>query len=373
MDVRRWATIGIVLSAALAIPVQANAEPAAGYIVVTHDAAAVDATTHRFGIKAEHTFRAVLPGFSARLSQSQLRKLAADKSISYIVPDTPVQAYGEQINPPSWGLDRIDQRNLPLDLRYRYVTEAANVHAYVLDTGVRRTHRDLAGRVLPGVDLVDNDGNPDDGNGHGTFIAGIIGGTNYGVAKKIKIVPVRILGNNGAGTISGVIAGIDWVTRNARKPAVANMSLGGPANQALDDAVRRSIASGVTYGVAAGSSGSNADNFSPARVREAITTAASNVNDCVHAPSNSGPAIDLYAPGVSITGPWITSDTATATLSGTSFSTPHVVGGAGLYLADHPTAPPAQVEAALVAASTKNKLCGVPSNTANRLLYTLPS
>ncbi|CAM3917664.1 S8 family peptidase [Kibdelosporangium persicum] len=360
-----------VLTLALVTPVPATAEPVHRYIVVLKQANEIGAVTHRLAVRAEHTYHTVISGFSASLSQSQLRRVAGDQSVSYVVPDTEVHALGEQLDPP-WALDRIDQRDLPGDGKYKWEYDAANVHAYVIDTGIRATHTDISGRVGAGADLVENDGNPDDDNGHGTFIAGIIGGTKFGVAKKITIVPVKVLNASGSGSMATVIAGIDWVTRNARKPAVANMSLGGAANQALDDAVRRSIASGVTYGVAAGSSAVDASNFSPARVKEAITTAATNANDCVHPSSNYGPLVDLHAPGVTITGIWNASDTATRTLSGTSFSTPHVVGGAGLYLAENPTATPAQVEAALIARSTKDKLCGLRPNTPNRLLYSLP-
>lgn len=307
-----------------------------------------------------------------RLSQNQAGRLASDPSVAYVVADTPVHALGEQPNPPSWGLDRIDQRRLPLDHLYRFPNTADNVNAYVIDTGVRASHVDIRGRVSGGVDIVDNDGNPDDGNGHGTFIAGIIGGTQFGVAKKIHIVPVRVLDNNGSGSTANVIAGIRWVIANVRKPAVINMSLGGSANQALDDAVRAAIAAGITFVVPSGSSASDAGNFSPARVREAITTSASRIDDCVFPPSNFGPLIDLYAPGANITSIWATSDTATITISGTSFSTPHVVGGAALYLATHPSATPAEVANALITASTKGILCNVPANTPNRLLYTGP-
>jgi subtilisin family serine protease len=353
--------------AAQAAPV----EQTSSYIVGLRGAAGL-ALAPRLGFRVEHAYGAAFQGFSARLSQSQVRALAADPAVSYVVPDTPVRALGEQPNPPSWGLDRIDQRRLPLDRLYRFATGAANVTAYVIDTGVRATHVDFGGRVSGGIDFVDDDNDPNDGNGHGTFIAGIIGGTRFGVAKEIRMVPVRVLDNSGAGSVADVIAGINWVAQNARRPAVINMSLGGSANQALDDAVRAAIARGVTFVVPAGSSASDAGNFSPARVREAITTAATRIDDCVFPPSNFGPLIDLYAPGANITSDWATSDTATLTASGTSWSTPHVVGGAALYLAGNPTATPAQVADTLIARSTKGVLCNVPPNTANRLLYTGP-
>jgi subtilisin family serine protease len=349
----------------------APAESASGYIVALRDTQGL-ARARDLGVRPEHTYGAALNGFSARLTQAQARRLAADPLVAYVVADTAVRALGEQPNPPSWGLDRIDQRNLPLDRLYRFANTADNVTAYVIDTGVRATHRDFGGRVSGGIDFVDDDNDPNDGNGHGTFIAGIIGGTSFGVAKRIRIVPVRVLNNQGSGSIADVIAGINWVTSNARKPAVVNMSLGGAANQALDDAVRAAIASGVTFVVPAGSSASDAGNFSPARVREAITTAATRIDDCVFPPSNFGPLIDLYAPGAVVTSTWVTSDTATITISGTSFSSPHVVGGAALFLSGSPTATPAQVANFLITRSTKGVLCNVPPNTANRLLYTGP-
>lgn len=352
---------------AMAVP----AEPTSGYIVSVRGVGGFAAAAAA-GVRIDQRFDAGMSGFSARLSQSQARRLAADPAVAYVVPDAPVHALGEQPNPPSWGLDRIDQRQLPLDRLYRFPNTADNVNAYVIDTGVRASHVDIRGRVSGGTDIVDHDNNPDDGNGHGTFIAGIIGGTNFGVAKRIHIVPVRVLDNSGAGSMSNVIAGINWVIANVRKPAVINMSLGGSANQALDDAVRAAIRAGITFVVPAGSSASDAGNFSPGRVAEALTTAASRMDDCVFPPSNFGPLIDLYAPGANITGIWITSDTATITISGTSFSSPHVVGGAALYLSTHPTATPAQVASALVTASTKNVLCNVPPNTANRLLFVGP-
>lgn len=291
--------------------------------------------------------------------------------MAYVVPDTPVHALGKKANPQSWGLDRIDQRDLPLDGVYDYPNKAKNVTAYVIDTGVSATHQDFGGRVLPGHDFIDDDADATDGNGHGTFMAGVIGGEQFGVAKGAKIVPVKVLDDNGSGSTSDVIAGVDWVTANAAKPAVANMSLGGSANTAMDDAVRNSIASGVTYSVVAGGSSSDASNFSPARVPEAITVGSTDRNDCVASFSNFGSVLDLYAPGVEITGPWIGSDTATMTLSG-SASAPHVAGGAALYLHDNPAATPADVAAHLASTATQGVLCDVPPDTANSLLYVGP-
>jgi hypothetical protein len=371
MNLRGMARIGVACligTAAFAAPASAEAE--AGYIVVLDAAAGVDAraasVADRFDSAVEHTYRHALSGFSLRLSQDEARKLAGADGIDSVVPDTPVHALGEQVNPPSWGLDRID---LPLDQRYRYPNEAAGITAYVLDTGVRRTHQDFGGRVLPGYDFTDDDTNTSDDNGHGTFIAGIIGGTKFGVAKKINIVPVKVLGGSGSGSIADVIAGIDWVTQHATGPAVANMSIGGSANQALDDAVRAAIASGVSFTVAAGGSATDAGNFSPARVTEALTIGASDMRDCLSSSTNRGPVVDMFAPGVNIRGLWNGSDAATATLSGSSLSAPHVAGAVGIYLHDHPTATAAEVSAALIAASTKDRLCNVPANTANRLLY----
>jgi subtilisin family serine protease len=357
--------VSVAVPAAQAAPVESTS----AYVVTLRPGAATT-LARQFADRVEHTYDTALQGFAARLRPSEVRRLRTDPAVADVVADTPVRALGEQPNPPSWGLDRIDQRNLPLDKLYRYATGAPNVTAYVIDTGVRATHQDFGGRVSGGVDFVDDDNNPTDGNGHGTFIAGIIGGARFGVAKEIRIVPVRVLDNSGAGSMADVIAGVDWVAANARKPAVANMSLGGSANPALDAAVRAAIASGVTFVVAAGSSNSDAGNFSPARVPEAITTAATRIDDCVFPASNFGPLIDLYAPGINITSAWATSDTATVTISGTSFSTPHVVGGAALYLAGAPTATPAQVATALINRSTKNILCNPRPNTPNRLLFT---
>jgi subtilisin family serine protease len=272
-----------------------------------------------------------------------------------------------QIDPPNWGLDRIDQRTLPLDRVYHYSAGAENVTAYVVDSGVRATHQDFGGRAGGGYDFVDNDTDPSDGNGHGTFVAGEIGGAKHGVAKRIKIVPVRVLDNNGAGTETSILAGLDWVTRNARKPAVAVLAFGGPANSKLDAAVQKLIAAGVSVIVASGQSGSDAGLFSPARVPEALTVASTDQQDRVQANANHGPLIDLYAPGVAITSTSNASDTATRTLTG--IAAPHVAGAAALFLARVPVASPAQVARFLVADATTGQLTGVPPDTANRLAH----
>ena len=352
------------------------AQPTRSVYLVTFDgagAAGVDvlaeSVADRFGTEVRHTYRTAVHGMSLRLTAAQAKELAADPAVAAVAPDAPVHALGEQLNPPSWGLDRIDQRT-GLDNRYWYANEAEGVTAYVLDTGIDASHPDLAGRIGPGYDSVDGDTDPVDGNGHGTFISGIIGGTEYGVAKKITIVPVRVLDDNGSGTTEGVVTGIDWVAQHASGPSVANMSLGGGADEVLDDAVRGAIAAGVPFAVAAGGSASDAANFSPARVTEALTIGASGMDDCVSSFSNFGAVVDMFAPGESITGPW--PGGGTQTLSGSSVSAPHVAGAVGIYLYDHPTATPAEVSAALVEASTKDALCGVPSGTPNALLYTGP-
>ncbi|MFD5950976.1 S8 family peptidase [Streptomyces collinus] len=321
-----------------------------------------------YGGSVDKTFGKALNGYSATLSATEARRLAADPAVASVEQNQRVGLSATQTNAP-WGLDRIDQASLPLSGTYTYPDSAGSgVTVYVIDTGVRITHQQISGRAGHGYDAVDGDSNASDGNGHGTHVATTIAGSTYGVAKKAKIVGVRVLNNSGSGTTAGVIAGIDWVTKNHSGPSVANMSLGGGASATLDTAVRNSIASGVTYAVAAGNSSTTASSSSPARVAEAITVGATTSTDAKASYSNYGSALDIFAPGSSITAGWHTGDTATNTISGTSMATPHVAGAAAVYLAGHTSSTPAQVATALVNGAVTGKVTSAGSGSPNRLL-----
>ncbi|QKW13605.1 MULTISPECIES: S8 family peptidase [unclassified Micromonospora] len=347
---------------------------AGSYIVVLKDgqqltrAGAERVTTRYGGGQVDRLYGRTVNGYSATLTERAARRLAADPTVAYVEQNQRVQALATQPNPPSWGLDRIDQRNLPLNQSFTY-GPSNGVRIYVVDTGVRISHQDFGGRAVHGYDAVDNDYNTDDGNGHGTFVASVAAGSAYGVAKNATVVGVRVLNNSGSGTTAGVIAGVDWVTANATRPAVANLSLGGGASTTLDAAVRRSINAGITYAIAAGNSGVPATGTSPARVTEALTVGATDRTDTRPTWSNYGTALDLFAPGVSITAAWRTSNTATYTGSGTSFAAPHVAGAAAIYLRNNPSASPATVNAAIVAAATPNVVVNPGAGSPNRLLY----
>lgn len=352
------------------------------YIVVLKDgvSAQSEAKSHagQYGAAVKYIYKSALHGYAARMNEAQALRLAADPAVAYVEQDQKVSISTDQLNPPSWGLDRVDQRDLPLNNKYSYSTTASNVTAYIIDTGINFGHTDFGGRATSGYDAVDG-GSADDCQGHGTHVAGTVGGSSYGLAKAVKLKAVRVLDCNGSGSNSGVIAGVDWVTSNAVKPAVANMSLGGGANTALDDAVKRSISSGVTYAIASGNGDflgrpANACNYSPARTGgangTAITVNASASDDTKASFSNYGTCTDLYAPGVSIKSAWIGSSTATKTISGTSMATPHVAGAAALYLATNTSASPATVKSAILNNASTSKISSVPSGTPNRLLFT---
>ncbi|MGW4833114.1 S8 family peptidase [Amycolatopsis japonica] len=341
------------------------------YIVVLKDGSTADkpSLASKFGGAIGRQYTQGISGFSVVLKERQAKRLAADPAVAFVEQNKVLRAEATQTNPPSWGLDRIDQRDLPLDGKYNYSTTASNVNVYVLDTGIRATHTDFGGRVKQGYDFVDNDTDADDGYGHGTHVAATIAGAKYGVAKGASLYPVRVLGSDGSGTTAGVISGVDWITKNAKKPAVANASLGGGASTALDTAVRNSIKSGVTWTIAAGNSNVNAANTSPARVTEALTVAAADRTDRRASFSNYGSVVDLFAPGVSITSAWKDNDTATYTGNGTSFAAPHVAGAAALYLSTHTGATAAQVAQALISASTPGKVTNPGSGSPNRTLY----
>jgi subtilisin family serine protease len=322
----------------------------------------------KYGATVKRTYRSALNGYAVRVSAAGARSLADDPAVQSVEQDQKVRLDATQVNPP-WGLDRIDQARLPLSRTYTYPDSAGrSTTVYVIDTGVRITHNEIAGRAAYGYDATDGDNIAPDGNGHGTHVATTVAGTTYGVAKASRIVAVRVLDNAGSGTVSGVIAGVDWVTANRTRPAVANMSLGGGASTALDTAVRNSISSGITYAVAAGNSNANAAYFSPARVSTAITVGATTSSDYRASYSNYGSVLDLFAPGSSITAGWHTSDTATATLSGTSMAAPHAAGAAALYLTSSPSASPATVSSILIVRSTYGVLRNIGPGSPNRLL-----
>ncbi len=377
-----WAVCGLMVAASLMAGGKGDLRKAqrpvpGSYIVVLEDgirdlpAAANEMAAQHAG-RLGFLYERALRGFSIELPEGRARALAHDPRVAWVEEDGVVELGASQSG-ATWGLDRIDQRDLPLNSTYNYNATGSGVRAYIIDTGILGTHTQFGGRVAAGYTAISDGRGTTDCNGHGTHVAGTVGGSTYGVAKSVTLVPVRVLDCNGSGTNSGVIAGVDWVTSNhgAGQPAVANMSLGGGASAALDTAVRNSIADGVTYAVASGNSNADACTSSPARVSEAITVNSSTSSDARSSFSNWGTCTDIFAPGSSITSAWYTSTTATNTISGTSMATPHVTGVAALYLQGNPSASPSTVWGAIRDSSTPNKITSPGTGSPNRLLYSL--
>lgn len=368
--------VGVVVLAgallpAMALPVAAASPgPERQSVIVTFNDPRADSTALTARLSRQHGFQPTfiytqaLRGFAGSLPSAAVEALRRNPAIASVEADAMVRlAESPQTITDSglWGLDRIDERQNPRDALYTYDATGTGVNAYVLDTGVLSTHVDLEGRVVDGYDSIDGSLPADDCHGHGTHVAGTVGGATYGVAKDVTLVAVRVLDCNGQGTWSGIIAGIDWVTGHRRttgKPAVANMSISGPANTSVDNAVRNSISSGVSYAIAAGNGNfvgvaQDACKVSPARTTEAMTIAATDSSDRKASWSNYGKCVDWFAPGVGVKSAWNTGNTATNSISGTSMATPHTAGVAALYLQGNPTATPAQVRDAIYGSLTR--------------------
>ena len=368
------ATSGIFRESEQAVP--------GSYIVLLQpgvdDVAEAAATLTRIhGGDVGHLYRHAVKGFSLQIDRAGAWAISREPLVSVVEEDPVVRAVATQTNPP-YGLDRTDQRDLPLSGSYNYSATGAGTTAYIIDTGIRISHVDLGGRASHGYDFVDGDADSSDCNGHGTHVAGTVGGNSYGIAKGTSLVGVRVLGCDGSGSGADIIAGIDWVTgqHSAGENDVANMSLGTliGTSSTIDSAVAASIADGTTYAIAAGNGNAigmadNACNTSPSRVPEAVTVSATDRNDRKASFANYGNCVDLFAPGVDVTSAWYTGDSATNTISGTSMAAPHVAGVAAQYLEVNPGSSPAAVAAALNSNATAGKVTNAGSGSPNRLLY----
>lgn len=355
-----------------------QSRPIPGQYIVTFKADVTDAPeeaermTRRHGGRLDRTYSYAMRGFAGRLSEAAAEDLRRDPRVERVEQDQTVSL--DQVSPQAqatWGLDRIDQVNLPINSSYNFTRTGAGVYVFIIDSGVRATHMDFYGRTRVGYTSV-NDGNgTNDCNGHGTHVAGTAAGTTWGVAKGAYVVPVRVLDCAGNGSWSAVIAGIDWVAASTLRPAVANMSLGGGYSQSLNAAVARAVAKGVTFAVAAGNSNADACKSSPSSEATAIAVGATSSNDARASYSNWGSCVDIFAPGSSITSAWMTGDTATNISSGTSMASPHVAGAAALVLQGNPTAAPATVRDALRGSATSNHVSGAGTASPNLLLNAL--
>lgn len=361
----------------------AQSQPIPGrYIVVfkgsvANPAAEAANLMRGLGGQLHHTYTSALKGFAASLPDAALQGIRNNPNVDYIEQDQTVSlnetAAPQMQNEAAWGLDRIDQVDRPLDVlyHYNYTGAGAGVKAFIIDTGIRATHTDFQGRVQSGFTAITDGNGTNDCNGHGTHVAGTVGGATWGVAKGVSLIPVRVLNCQGSGTWSGVIAGIDFAANSTLRPAVANLSLGGGASSSVDAAVAGAVSKSVTMVVAAGNSNADACNYSPARAPSAITVGATTSSDARASYSNYGTCLDLFAPGSGITSAWNSSDNATNTISGTSMASPHVAGVAALALAANPAASPWAVASFLTANATVDRLSAIGSGSHNRLAYTL--
>ena len=327
------------------------------------------------GGKVLQSYDTVFKGFAIYLPDAAaatfVEVMKKNPQVLSVESDTVMKIDATTQSNPDWGLDRIDQKALPLNSAYSYLQTGSGTTAYIVDTGILSTHQQFSGRVLAGYTAISDGNGTTDCNGHGTHVAGTVGGSTYGVAKNVSLVPIRILGCDGSGASSNVIAGLDWILKNGKKPAVVNMSLGGDANTSLDSAVENLFNNGYVMVVAAGNSNADACSSSPARVSKAITVAATDSTDTRASYSNYGSCVDIFAPGSQINSSWIESNTATKVLNGTSMATPHVVGVVAEMLQSTPTATPQTISTNLLNQASSNVVKN-PSGSPNRLLYKSP-
>lgn len=369
------ALVGLSAGIAATSPVAAAPAERSTYIVTFVDGTNARAEAARLRAQnytVSYVYENLFPGVAVELPAAAAQALANNPQVALVEPDGVVTATDVQ-TPATWGIDRVDQRALPLNNSYVYQTDPGlGVTAYIIDTGILASHADFEGRVSGGYTAISDGNGTNDCNGHGTHVAGTVAGKTWGLAKKAALVPVRVLDCGGSGSWTGVIAGMDWVAGNATNPAVANMSLGGGASSSVDSAVQRLVDSGVTVAVAAGNSNLNACNYSPARAPAAITVGSTTSSDSRSSFSNFGSCVDIFAPGSSITSTWIGSNTATNTISGTSMASPHVAGAAAVVLGQSKTMTPAQVTAQLTGTSSTGVVSNAGTGSPNRLLFSDP-